>query len=68
MVANTHVQSRTHIHTRACTTGLMQLKSLDSEAKLRQKLPSYGLMGVGSVLCVVGVVVSVLRQFTSLLG
>ena len=46
----------------------MQLKSLDSEAKLRQKLPSYGLMGVGSVLCVVGVVVSVLRQFTSLLG
>jgi len=49
---------------------LMRLKSLsrDPATKPRDKLSAYGLLGIGSVLGVVGIAVSFLKQFTKVLG
>jgi len=48
-----------------------QLKSLQQQGKpltLGEKASTYGLMGVGGVLGLVGVAISILKQFTTVLG
>jgi len=48
-----------------------QLKSLQQQGKpltLGEKASTYGLMGVGGILGLVGVAISILKQFTTILG
>ena len=43
-------------------------QALGASMSLGDKVSTYGLLGLGSVLGMVGVVVSILKQFTTILG
>jgi amino acid permease len=47
---------------------LKSLKNIEKRLSFTEKASTYGLIGFGSILGVVGVAVSVLKQFTSVLG
>jgi len=47
---------------------LKSLQKIGNPLTLADKLSTYGLIGLGSILGVVGVAVSVLKQFTTILG
>lgn len=52
----------------AASAQLKSLQQLKRPLTVCEKASTYGLMGVGGVLGVVGVAISVLKQFTTLLG
>jgi len=58
----------TIIYTFPALFKLKSLQQLGRPLTAGEKASTYGLMGVGGVLTVVGVTISVLKQFTTLLG
>jgi hypothetical protein len=63
-----HVCSRFCVPLCAPAAQLKSLQQLKRPLTGCEKASTYGLMGVGGVLGVVGVAISVLKQFTTLLG